>query len=126
MTNRIILVALLFGGVVSASSLKVRTFTDANWVSPGSANGTITATAVDGSGNLYIGGSFSAVEGVNATNIAKWDGTNWTALAGLNGTVFALTAWGSNVYGRLRICLGGVQRTLPPLIVANSVGVTRL
>jgi trimeric autotransporter adhesin len=36
--------------------------------------------AVDG-GNLYVGGSFTNAGGVAARNVAKWDGSKWSALA---------------------------------------------
>ncbi len=83
------------------------TFSDANWSGLGDfgvANGTVAAAAVDGAGNLYIGGEFTAVGAVAATNIAKWNGSNWSALgAGLGcdepGTcVSALAVSGSDVY----------------------------
>jgi hypothetical protein len=77
-------------------------FSDANWVSMGGitgADGSLSATAVDGSGNLYIGGSFTVVGGVIANGIAKWDGTNWSALgSGMNGWVGQLAVSGNNVY----------------------------
>ena len=46
----------------------------------------------DGRGNaLYAGGWFNRAGGVAAANIAKWDGTAWTALgSGLDGPVDAL------------------------------------
>src|SRR5262245_36562369 len=47
----------------------------------------------DGAGPLplryVIGGSF-AVASTSAANVATWDGTQWTELAGLPGTVTAL------------------------------------
>ena len=44
-----------------------------------------TALAVDASGNLYAGGDFTTAGGVSANHIAKWDGTNWSALgSGMN------------------------------------------
>jgi hypothetical protein len=46
----------------------------------------ITSMAVfdDGSGPaLYAGGSFTSANGVPANGIAKWDGTSWSALAGV-------------------------------------------
>ncbi len=79
------------------------TFSDANWVSmnpsiPG-ASGLVTAAVVDGSGNLYIGGDFTVVGEVSANNIAKWNGSGWTALgSGMNGYVSALAVSGSDVY----------------------------
>src|SRR5206468_12444423 len=58
------------------------TFSDANWISmnpsiPG-ADSTVYATAVDGSGNLYIGGDFAVVADVFANRIAKWNGSSWS------------------------------------------------
>jgi len=51
----------------------------------------IGAVVVDGSGNLYIGGSFTVVGGAVANSIAKWDGNIWTALgSGMNDIVLAL------------------------------------
>ncbi len=79
------------------------TFSDANWVSmsPGipGADGPVDAAVVDDSGNLYIGGLFTIVGNVIANDIAKWDGTSWTALgSGMNGRVSALAVSGGNVY----------------------------
>lgn len=40
----------------------------------------------DGSGQtLYVGGRFDTAGGVTANNIAKWDGTNWSAVEGPGG-----------------------------------------
>jgi trimeric autotransporter adhesin len=50
-------------------------------------------------GQLYVIGSFHKAGAVWATNIAKWNGTNWSAFgAGLSGEVIDLVAKGSNVY----------------------------
>ena len=69
-------------------------FSDDNWISLGGspgANNQVNASVMDASGNLYIGGSFTAVGKTKANFIAKWDGTNWSALgSGLNGTVSVL------------------------------------
>ena len=102
--------------VVSADRLAVRvedrnatypvridpTFSDANWISMGGITGAdqgVWAAAADASGNLYIGGGFTLAGHVVAKYIAKWDGTNWSALgSGLDGEVNALAVSGSNVY----------------------------
>src|SRR5437879_5161961 len=39
------------------------------------------AIAVQGS-DVYVGGRFSSINGINVTNIAKWDGTDWKSLGG--------------------------------------------
>ncbi|MBI5773103.1 MAG: hypothetical protein HZA89_05080 [Verrucomicrobia bacterium] len=75
---------------------------DANWAKPDvfpGANGEVRAVAVDGAGNLYIGGSFTVVGGVPATNVAKWNGSSWSALgSGVLGSVWALAVSGTNLY----------------------------
>src|SRR4051794_21393472 len=78
-----ICVSLVSFGVAMAAP-----FTDANWVTMGNmpgVNGTVYASVRDAAGNLYVGGQFTTAGGVITTNIAKWDGTNWTAV----GTGFA-------------------------------------
>ena len=78
------------------------TFSDENWISMGGlpgAGGLVQATVVDASGNLYIGGSFTIAGEVAANNIAKWNGTEWSALgSGLNISVYALAAAGNDLY----------------------------
>ena len=80
------------------------TFSDANWISmggfPGTNGGAVLAAVVDGSGNLYIGGSFFDVVGdAPATNIAKWNGSSWSALgSGISGHVYALAVSGTDLY----------------------------
>jgi hypothetical protein len=78
------------------------TFSDANWMSMGGIPGVtsyVYAAAVDGSGNLYIGGTFGIAGDVIANCIAKWDGSSWTAVGSrLNATVYALAVSGSDLY----------------------------
>jgi murein DD-endopeptidase MepM/ murein hydrolase activator NlpD len=96
------------------------TFSDSNW-SNGFANngpnGDVYALAVSGT-DLYVGGSFTSVGGVPATNIAKWNGTAWSSL-GKGMSVFdsnrqrsriqALTVNGTDLYvGGSFTSVGGV------------------
>ena len=79
------------------------TFSDADWISIGGlpgADNTVNAAVFDGSGNLYIGGSFIVVGNVVANRIAKWDGSSWSTLGtGIdNGGVSALAISGSDLY----------------------------
>ena len=92
---------------MSLSSSFAATFSDANWISMGGipgANGSVSAAAVDGSGNLYICGDFTLVGNTPANHIAKWNGTSWSALGsgiGMNArfpSLYALAVSGSNVY----------------------------
>ena len=84
-------------------------FTDADWVSLGDIRnssggaGIVNATVVDATGNLYIGGFFTKAGGVNATNVAKWNGTSWSALgpglgSAIYGAIDALAVSGTNLY----------------------------
>jgi hypothetical protein len=86
-------------------------FTDANWTSVGGLagpNGPVYATVVDVSGNVYIGGNFTAVGGVIASNIAKWNGNSWSALgSGVNNWVYALAVSGNDVYAGGRFTMAG-------------------
>ena len=87
------------------------TFSDANWSQlsglPG-AGSFVYAAVVDSSGNLYIGGNFGLVDNVLANYVAKWDGTNWSALgSGMNDTVVALAVSGTNLYAGGRFTRAG-------------------
>lgn len=46
--------------------------------------GQVLALAVTPTGQLYVGGIFSAVDGVPAHNLARWDGTTWQAVGALD------------------------------------------
>jgi hypothetical protein len=51
----------------------------------------IGSLVCDRSDNLYAGGFFTSAGGVNATNIAKWNGSAWSALgSGINGSVYSV------------------------------------
>lgn len=99
----------------AAASYPIRidpTFSDANWISmnpaaPGALYNSVSCVTVDGSGNVYVGGSFYFMGDVVATRIAKWNGTRWSALGlglGLNDvgspspTVSALAVSGNDLY----------------------------
>ena len=88
-------------------------FTDANWVDIGGivgAGGSVDAAVINSSGNLYIGGFFTVVGDVEANYIAKWDGTNWSALgSGMSSYVYTLAVSGTNLYaGGYFTTAGGV------------------
>src|SRR5947209_5388907 len=84
-------------------------FSDDNWISmngyPG-VDGLVYVAVADGSGNLYIGGDFTIAGDAFANNIAKWNGTNWSALgSGIVGSdafsrphVVALALSGGDLY----------------------------
>ncbi|MFD2717618.1 hypothetical protein ACFST9_02755 [Hymenobacter monticola] len=75
----------------------------------GAANGvgtypnSVTALAVAGNGDVYVGGNFTLAGGAAANNVAKWNGTTWSSLGtgaanGVNNAVKALALIGSDVY----------------------------
>jgi hypothetical protein len=58
----------------------------------------VKALAVSGT-NLFAGGTFTTAGGNAANSIAKWDGSNWTALgSGMDNNVLALAVSGTNLY----------------------------
>ncbi|UOQ54471.1 T9SS type A sorting domain-containing protein [Hymenobacter cellulosivorans] len=85
---------------------------DENWqdgFGRNGVNGFIFAVARAGNGDLYVGGSFQGVGTVPAFNIAKWNGTSWSALGngtapvtlsnnGIRGQIFALAVLGNDLY----------------------------
>jgi hypothetical protein len=83
----------------------------------GGSNAQVRAVAVAGTG-LYIGGSFTAAGNAAADHLARYDGTNWSAVGdGIDNEVSALapTADGGVVVvgdfamsGELRVPCGGV------------------
>jgi trimeric autotransporter adhesin len=78
-----------------------------SWSPLGSGlDGTVSAIAVSGS-DVYVGGDFTQVCGnlacssgtLTVNGIARWDGSNWSALGnGLSSSVFALAVSGSDLY----------------------------
>jgi hypothetical protein len=69
-------------------------------------------TVVQAGSSLYVGGDFSTVGAVVARNVAKWDGTNWSALGtgtanGVNGAVYSLAMVGQGLYVGGRFSLAG-------------------
>lgn len=67
----------------------------------GVASGFATVTSLRSSGTaLFVGGSFTLAGGNPASNVARWDGGNWSALgSGLGGgTASALEIFGSDLY----------------------------
>ncbi len=75
------------------------------------ASNSVYAFAVDGSGNIYVGGSFSSINGISANRVAKWNGSVWSSLGsgtgstgngvslgGSGGFVNDLAVQGNNLY----------------------------
>lgn len=110
---------LVAAGIIGATALVRQNGSNWNLLvnNPGLEN-TVNAVVADGSGNVYVGGTFASVAGVpNTANIAKWNGTSWSALgtgmAGASAGVLALAVDGSgNLYaGGDFTSAGGVAKT---------------
>jgi hypothetical protein len=72
----------------------------------------LNALVVSGS-DLYAVGRFEHAGGSAASQIAKWNGSNWSALgSGMNADVFAVAVSGSDLYaGGLFTRAGGKAST---------------
>jgi RHS repeat-associated protein len=63
----------------------------------------MTAMALTGNGDLYVGGTFTNAGGVALRNVARWDGAQWHPLGqgafnGVNSSVEALALHGNDLY----------------------------
>src|SRR5206468_11042454 len=49
--------------------------------------------------NIYVGGYFTNISGVAATNLARWDGSAWSQVGGgLNSIVYSILPAGNDLY----------------------------
>jgi len=99
--GRLLVVSVLAGVFVRFGAGSANANWDARFGVPG-ADGPVWSIALHGR-ELYAAGSFTQIGGVFATNIAKWDGTNWSPLgAGLRGgllpEIHALVFNGGDLY----------------------------
>ncbi len=90
--------------------------------SSGKFVGVVQALAMDGSGNLFVAGTFDHAGSVFAQNIAKWTGSSWSALGGGLGiggseVVLALAVSGTEVFA-------GGSFTNPDSYIARWDGVS--
>ncbi len=65
----------------------------------GIGNSRVNAIAANHRGDIYVGGQLLFSGNVDMGNIAKWDGSQWSALAnGVNDVVNSLVANGNDIY----------------------------
>lgn len=73
-------------------------------------NNEIRSMAFDNSNNLYVGGNFDTAGGNSASRIARWNGSNWSALgAGTSGFVQAIEPLGNYLYVGGNFSIAGNQ-----------------
>ena len=78
----------------------------------------VTTLATDNRGNLFVGGHFLTAGGMSISNLARWNGDNWSVVGG-DGTaisytdsVFTILADGGNLYvGGKLTSAGGIPVT---------------
>jgi hypothetical protein len=126
--------ACVFAGALALCAAPTKAQCDGTWISgfanPGLGRPTVAPLAFasilwdpDGeegpiAPRLVIGGAFSSVNGVAATNLAQWDGTTWSPVGGsVNGQVNCLFVV-ANQSGGNDLIVGGSFST------AGSVSVT--
>ncbi len=92
-TNGVLYVGGNFTNVgASTSARSIASWDGSSWTAyGGGASGTVRSLAKKGS-DLFIGGSFSSVDGKEIRNVARWDGSVWSPLGsnGISGTVNAM------------------------------------
>jgi hypothetical protein len=112
--------AIYVGGLLTAAGKtlanRIARWDGANWndVGGGTMGGSSSANrvlAIAGqASDVYVGGTFTNVGGINVSNIAHWDGFNWWNLGfGFDSTVGALAVSGNLVYAG-----GGFTNVIDP------------
>jgi len=95
-----------FTNAGGAAATNIARWDGTNWSGFGAVRGTnlflgsfvVAALAIDGTGNVYVGGTFTNAGGAAATNIARWDGTNWSGVgSGIPTPTFGPPSRGSVV-----------------------------
>ncbi len=100
----------------------------ANWsgLGSGATNGTSTAEvralAFGGDGKLYCCGRFTNISGINANDVARWDGTKWEALgSGFFGALAVVRGTGLTIRGNDVFAVG----TFDAAGLSESSGIAR-
>lgn len=91
-------------------------------IDPGSDSGfapMIRALQFGPDGHLYVGGRFSEIDGLTTTNVARWDGSEWSAIGGGIGGAVA-TVW-DLAFGRDGSLYAGGHITEAIGSVANGI-----
>lgn len=83
---------------VLTGSSSIRRWDGSAWINFASADNNIQDLRFH-AGELYVAGSFSAIDGVPVNRIARWNGTAWSALGtGLNDVARTIHSAGGSLY----------------------------
>lgn len=75
------------------------------------ADATVTASAEIG-GDLVIGGSFTEIDGIALSRVARWNGSTWEPMGdGFDAEVLALVVWNGHLYAGGAFTESGAQST---------------
>lgn len=88
------------------------------------ATGSVFSLASFDDGNgpaLYVGGIFIRAGGFPAQNMARWDGSAWTPIPGMNGPVGAMTVLDDRSGAGPRLYAGGAFNTAGGVFTGNVV-----
>jgi len=82
------------------SSSHVAIWTGSEWQPAGIGMDNVVQDFAVYDGELYAGGNFLTADGDTVNHIAKWNGTNWSAMpsTGLNDWVYELGVYNSDLY----------------------------
>ncbi len=86
---------LTAGGRFTSPGSYIASWTGSAWNALGTGVNDEVYTLLKQSGNLYVGGKFTAAGGNSANRIASWNGSGWSNLSsGMNNNVYDLAAYG--------------------------------
>ena len=96
----------------SGSQQPIATWNGSTWTVLGATNGAVNAMTVFNN-DLYVGGLFRILNGVQVRSLARWNGTAWSEPGGgVGGDVRALAVFGS-------LYVGGSLSSAGPLPIQN-------
>lgn len=90
---------VVFGGLGFSDYRKVFYWNGDTTIALGSLGSGSIACFAEFNGDLFVGGSFTTMDGLTVNQIARWDGIAWSALGnGLNNTVQAMAVHDGSLF----------------------------
>jgi hypothetical protein len=89
----------IYASGVWSTNVHIWVWNGTNWSTIGIAENAPYVSDFAFLGNdVYASGFFSQINGVPAVGLARWDGTNWHAVSGFSGAVYATAGDGTQLY----------------------------